>query len=402
MQPGKKRRMNDEDSHRSTDSPVNLQPTFERNETVTSSLPYTALDCASSDPTSTYITIHHVECSGVGRHHEHHDRSANYLDVPFLRAHSNRMTGLRGQGRIADLESYIEDRVNLSFVVYMTYDCVAYHEDIKASFERVTVPHLDEAIAYQAKPYFYVLQRDAGPARPRSEKLLPSESLQKAFESLRAAREKISGTEERQEDEFPNNLVYPYLKLYHERRVFIEHTMNDIPATNQLHLTALFDYLEKRLGAEYTEAEELFEQRAVNRKHWAKLFRPDVVVVSHKSNEPVAYVSTSCAVASNDSLHLKCWSWAFESKFFKDELDLVVPWPSDKETVAITDLLVFPLEYAPARFQQELRRRGQVFWACRSRKFVNYDISLPGMEVQKVRLLNVESMNEIANIDRQI
>jgi hypothetical protein len=171
---------------------------------------------------------------------------------------------------------------------------------------------------------------------------------------------------------------------------------------DQSHLTVLSNYLEKRLGSEYTEAEELFKHGSVNRKHWRKLFRPGAVVVSHKQNEPVAYVSTSSAVAYNDGLHLNCWSWAFESKFFKNQVDLVVPWPSDKDTIAITDLHTYPLEYAPTGFEQELRRRGQVFWTCRSRKFVHYDVPLQGMEVQKVRLLDVDSMYKIANTDRPI
>jgi hypothetical protein len=402
MQPSKKRCIHDEDSYSSPDNPAILQSTFTCKQTSTNSTQHTTSECASSDSTSRHTTIHHVECSGVGRYHDHHERSADYFDVPFLPIHSSRMTGLRGQHRLADLESYIEEQANLSFVVYMTYDCVAYHEDNKTSFKRLSIPHLDEAIAYQAKPYFYVLQKDAEPAIPRSERLLPSDSLQKAFELLREAREKISGMAERQEDELPSNLVYPYLKLYHERQVFIEYATYQMPGTERLHLTDIFNYLEKRLGEEYAEAEVLFKQGAVNRKHWAKLFRPGAVVVGHKSNEPAAYISTSCAIAFNGSLHLKCWSWAFESRFLKDEVDLVVSWPSDKETVAITDLSTYPLEYAPDGLEQELRRRGQVFWTCRSRKFVNYDVPLHGMAVQKVSSLDVESIPEIPNTYRPI
>jgi hypothetical protein len=209
MQPSKKRCIHDEDSYSSPDNPAILQSTFTCKQTSTNSTQHTTSECASSDSTSRHTTIHHVECSGVGRYHDHHERSADYFDVPFLPIHSSRMTGLRGQHRLADLESYIEEQANLSFVVYMTYDCVAYHEDNKTSFKRLSIPHLDEAIAYQAKPYFYVLQKDAEPAIPRSERLLPSDSLQKAFELLREAREKISGMAERQEDELPSNLVYP-------------------------------------------------------------------------------------------------------------------------------------------------------------------------------------------------
>jgi hypothetical protein len=179
-------------------------------------------------------------------------------------------------------------------------------------------------------------------------------------------------------------LAYPYVELYHERQALIELATDRVPVADQIHLTILFDYLEQRLGSEYTEAGQLFGHGEVNKKHWTKLFPPGVIVVSYRSNEPTAYVSTSCTIAQNDTLRLSCWSWAFESKFFKNKVDLVVSWPSDKDTIAIADLLTYPLEYAPAGLEQDLRHRGQVFWACRSRKFINYNVPLQGMEVQKV------------------
>jgi hypothetical protein len=402
MQPYKKRRMLDEGFSHLTDSPVHLQQAFTRDEMSTNSIPYKASDQVRSESTVTYTTIHHVECSGAGRYHQHHDRSADYFDAPFLPIHSNRMTALRGQHRLTDLEGYIEDHNNISFVVYVTYDCAAYHEYIKTSFERLNVPPMDHAIADQVKPYFYVLRKDAGVARSRSERLIPSENLQNVLEVLRGAREKILGREERKRHELSSYLVYPYIELYHERQTLIEQATNQIPGADQIHLTILSDYLEKRLGSEYTAAEELFKHGEVNKKHWTKLFRPGVVVVSHKSNEPAAYVSTSCTMAHNGTLHLSCWSWAFENKFFKNEVDLVVSWPSDRDTIAIRDLLIYPLKYAPASCEQELRRRGQIFWACRSRKFVNYDVPLQGMEVQKVSPQDVSGIHEIANASRLI
>jgi hypothetical protein len=394
MHPSKKRRIDDDESY--------LQPKFTHDEMKSNSTPHPNPDRASSKSARTHTTIHHVECSGVGRYHEHHEHSADYFDVPFLPIHSNRMTGLRGQHRLANLESYMEYHVDLSFVVYMTYDCVVYHEDIKASFEPLPVPQLDNAIVYQAKPYFYVLRENAEPARSRSERLIPSECLQQALKVLCGTREMISGNGETEKADFLSNLAYPYLELYHERKMLIEQATSQLPVAEQVHLAVLFNYLEKRLGLEYSEAEELFEQGVVNRKHWTKLFRPGAVVVSHKSNEPVAYVSTSCAIPRNDGLHLKCWSWAFESKFFKSEVDLVVSWPSEKDTIAIRDLLTYPLEYAPVGFEEELRRRGQVFWSFRLRRFVNYDVPLQGVAVQKVSSLDVDSAPEIANTSRSI
>jgi hypothetical protein len=366
------------------ESPAPLQPTFARDGKSPISIPHSASHRVPFNSTCEYITIHQVECSRVGHYHSNHESSADYFDVPFLPVHSNRTTGLRGQHRLASLDHYIEDHINLSFVVLLAYNCEEYHETIKSSFERLPMPQMDISLEYQARPYFYVLQNNARPAKPRSERLILSESLQKALQVLRSEQENASSKEEREEDKFASNLIYPYLELYHQRKAIFEGATKEAPIVNQIHFTILSGYLKERLGSEYTEAEELFARGAVNRKHWAKLFRPGVLVVNYKSNELTAYVSTSCTIVFNGTLQLSCWSWAFESKFFKNEVDLVVSWPSNKDTIAITDLLTYPLEYAPAGLEQELRHRGQAFWACRSRKFVNYDVPLQGMEVQKV------------------
>jgi serine/threonine protein kinase len=182
-----------------------------------------------------------------------------------------------------------------------------------------------------------------------------------------------------------NNFVHPHPEVHHEIQVPIEHATDQRPITSQTPRNNTSDNRENTPDWQYTEAKEPFKHGEVNRKYWAKLFCPGTVVVSYESNEPEAYISTSCTLSHNDSLHLTCWSWTFDCEFVKSEVELVISWPSGKETIAITDLLAYPLEYAPAGLEQELRRRGQVFWTCRSRKFVHYDVPLQGMELQKVR-----------------
>jgi hypothetical protein len=85
---------------------------------------------------------------------------------------------------------------------------------------------------------------------------------------------------------------------------------------------------------------------------------------------------------------------------FQERSEPVVSWRSEKETVAITDHLAYPLEYAPPGMEQELRRRGQVSWTCRLRKFVDYDLPLQGMAVHKISSLGFDSALEIANTAR--
>jgi len=62
---------------------------------------------------------------------------------------------------------------------------------------------------------------------------------------------------------------------------------------------------------------------------------------------------------------------------------------------AITDLQVYPLDRATYQLRDELRSRGETFWACRSRKFLNYDVPLQGMEVQIVMFLRSNNQQRV-------
>ncbi|KAH4220692.1 hypothetical protein HBI24_152420 [Parastagonospora nodorum] len=348
---------------------------------------------------SGYIVVHCVECTRKDLYHEHHDSSADYFDIPLLPARSNRTTHLHGEKPLHDLESYLEDHPALSFAVYMTYDCSAHHDEFKDSFKRMPMPYMDSVVAHQARPYFYTLPRDTEPATPRAEKLILSAGLDQALDMfLETSRRKASrGEEDDQKHEplsirqHPKSLVYPYLELYYRnqelREQIVRQTALPIVANTELvHMRNLSWYLEARLSSEFAEAEGLFHRGLTNRKHWAKLYRPEAVVVTQESGQPRAYVCTSCPDIKEGALRLRCWSWDFDGKFFRNEVVLVISWPSDSDTIPITDLHAYPLRHAHEHMEQELQHRGEVFWACRSRKFVNYGVPLQGMEVQIVNL----------------
>jgi hypothetical protein len=353
------------------------------------------VDSRGSSKESGYIVVHRVECNRTGHYHQHHEPMRNYFDIPYLPANSNRLTVLHGQEPLGELENYLEDHPNLSFILYMTHSCQAYHEDLKNSFKRLAMPQMDDSVALQAKPYFYVLQKDAPPTTPSSEKLALSEGLDQALEVFFKTSNGTLDTEDREQDEEEDtlriwrdhvNLTYPYLELYQRNGAFREeaerHTLPGNPEV--AHLQMFSRYLDERLGPVFAEAEALFGCGLTDREHWAKLFPPGEVIVTHEHGEPQAYVCTSYPTTIDGALRVKCWSWVFDGKFFKNEAVLVVSWPSDSDKIAITDLHTYPLKHAHGNMEQEMKHRGEVFWACRFRKFVNYDVALQGMEVQKV------------------
>jgi hypothetical protein len=338
-----------------------------------------------------YIVVHRVECSRTERYHQHHAPSADYLDVPLLLAQSNRKSSLQGQERIRDIGSYLEDHNDLSFAVYITYSCTRYHETIKDEFKRLPMPAMDDAIAVEAKPYFYILQHDAKPAAAETQALILSEVLQEAIDALSTEVPEFHWNWSTQ-----SSLVYPYLELYHQKELLKAHSLKP---HHQSHLGALYGYLTENLGPEYSEAEALFDKGFVDRQHWAKLLRPGAVVVTFEGGQPTAYVCLRCPAVAAGGLQLRCFSWAFDGKFFQNKTVLNIHWPSDSNIVPITDLEVYPLTYGIDGLKDELRTRGEIFWACRSRKFVNYNVPLRGMEVQIVRLRIILRLANRANID---
>lgn len=308
MQPSKKRRMLDIDSGRSTEHREALPPDTTRvGENSGSIQDWT--DRAGVGPT--YTIFHHVNCPRQDRFHEDHEANANYHDVPFLPANSNRMTGLCGRHRLPRLENYLEDHVNLSFIVHKTYDCEAYHTGIRNTFDRLPMPQMNDDDAYQTKAYFYVLRDDAQAANPHTESLIPSEGLQRALNLLRKVREETFDKKEGAIVEIPNltNLLFPYIEIYYQRQSLVDIAIKYLPSDEQHHIATLTNYLEACVGSEYDEAAYLFNRGRVNRKHWTKLYPPGTVIAEHRSIEPTAYLLTACSISGHDTLHLKCWSW---------------------------------------------------------------------------------------------
>jgi len=340
-----------------------------------------------------YIVIHRVECSGVQKYHQHHEPSADYFDVPRLSAQMNRTIGLHGRERIRDIEEYLEDHNDLSFAVYVTYSCTRYHDAIKDRFERLSMPEMDPTTAAQAKPYFYVLRQDGDLATPESEALILSERLEQALRILHDHNSEFLPMVGAWNTS--PYFAYPYLQLYHQKDHLVDTTSRGLTLHYQSHLEALHDYVAQRLGTEHAEAEALFAKGLVNEKHWDKLYRPGAVVVTFENEQPLAYVSKMSPDISNNALQLQCWSWAFDGKFFRKSRVFNIPWPSDTIVKAITDLQVYPLDRATYQLRDELRSRGETFWACRSRKFLNYDVPLQGMEVQIVMFLRSNNQQRV-------
>jgi hypothetical protein len=209
-----------------------------------------------------HVLVHRVLCSRSKRHHDRHQSSADYFDVPRLLAGANRTTALHGQQALVDVEDFLEDRNGFRFVVYINYRCETYHEKLRQGFTRVPVPRMAPDIENVVKPYFQILQQDGGPAISISEVLVLSPSLREALQKL--CEQHPGALREWQETK---ELVYPYPQLYRRKHLFTGDTTKALDQSHQVHLEALSHYLDERLTDEYDEAAALFEAGLVTQKH---------------------------------------------------------------------------------------------------------------------------------------
>jgi len=322
-----------------------------------------------------------VDCSNDLDYHEEHESEGHYYDVPCLRANSNRTTPLKGLQPLSSPEWLLEDHPAISFIIRNVYNCEDYQEKILDQFERLWMPlGMSEHTIAQVRPYFSVLMRDAAPAEREQQVLVPSKGLTKAIATLKASCPTSLHNWDKE-----HNLTYPYLQLWHCKDILQDAASNLPDPGQRLHLQALLNYLKEAVAAEWKEAEELFSQGLVNKKHWAKLYRPNDLIVTMDNDEPLAFVVKDCPNVNDEFLDLECWSWGFDGSFYLQPFPVVVKWPSGPDTIKISELSFFPLRFDETGLEERLRHRGNIFWSCRTRRYVCYSVASDESSIQSVR-----------------
>ena len=108
------------------------------------------------------------------------------------------------------------------------------------------------------------------------------------------------------------------------------------------------------------------------------------------------------------------WNWAFDGNFQRHyqtlsfeilaiedsmvALDLVgnssIALQDKSHVKIISDLDVFPMQFAPAKVVDTCRRRGMTFWKCRTRRYVSYQDSEQEGDVNLVSLIAINRLYE--------
>ncbi|CAN9251032.1 unnamed protein product [Alternaria alternata] len=196
-----------------------------------------------------------------------------------------------------DIGGYLAGWDGFGFVIYLDYDCEAYHEGT---------------------------ERAGGlRAQPTSERLQLSGSLEEALNALREQDTKYF-----EEWNFKEDLVYPYTRLYDCKRLFVEPVTKVLEPRQQLDLEILFRYLTDRLNLDHEELEKLSTAGLVRQNHWMMLFRPDDTVVTTRNGQVEAFAIKSCRLLNQTTLIMECWIWKYDGTFFREHFTTVSEWPS--------------------------------------------------------------------------
>ena len=229
-----------------------------------------------------------------------------------------------------------------------------------------------------------------------------------------------------------NELAAPYLFIYHERKS-LEEFQNSLPLRANVQLSLLSKFIAEEYADEYATTDSLLSQEKTSPAYIRYLFKPGDLLVSRVDGQYMGYVATSWpeitseekvprmqAATSNNGTRLSlygshdaeadkltiyvcrvdAWHWDFDGNFQRkhEVLNLEIPSVEDGKTAtkikgkkvvttqvkehkptpegkSISDLNVFPMEFASAGVIDKCRRRGKTFWKCRTRNYVSYQDS---------------------------
>ena len=193
-------------------------------------------------------------------------------------------------------------------------------------------------------------------------------------------------------------------------------------------------YITEHYADEYAAADSLLSRNKISPEYLRYLFKPGDLLVSRVKGQYMGFVSTlwpnvnrnkqvsrmlaaTSQVGTTLSLYgshdaearmatdkviihvcdLNVWHWAFDGNFQRQHKTLQLEIPATKDEANdteikgkkrvgahgedpknglgeqnISDLNVFPMQFASPEIVDKCRRRGKTFWKCRTRRYVSY------------------------------
>ena len=306
---------------------------------------------------------------------------STYFDCPTWVVGQKRQM-LRSSLPLANLSSYLEKHCDLAFVVYKDFDVI----ELEAAKSKAMSDDSSE-------------NDMVSEVRNTNESILPvSRDLCAAVTALLRSRSDFSQLLNWYQDQ--SLLPGPYLAIYHSRSAMDEF-IQTLPEGCQKQLGLLLDYVFSQLGDEYAAADDLLSRGRISLPYLKYLYKPNDVLLEGKGGDCMGFVSKSWPLSTRlrESPHekylpsvysdahtfkgptrtecriceIEAWSWKFDGTFYHQNVLLTLELDfKDKVETNIADLNIQPLEYVSDEVRDLLKRRGETFWSCRSRRFVSY------------------------------
>ena len=278
-----------------------------------------------------YIVLYRVFCL----HNMVYTRRL-YLDQPkFARIKASRSTCLVGEEEILNEDEFLERRPSVAMIVYRDINCFGVENEPS------------DQLFWQDSESIHIVHDELHKALV---KLATSTGLIWPFNLS------MSGKSDR-------NMKAPYPFFFHYRSALEKYALYTSETTHK-HIRLVLDYIQSHYADDYKEAEEMFSRERVTSHHLPKLFRPGDMLISVRPNI-LAYECDGWL--QDEKIHV--WSYQFDGSFQKkkDFKSVVI----GKER-SIKELSIYPLKYAEVGMEQRLRDRGEQFWRCRRKRYVDY------------------------------
>ncbi|PNP50397.1 hypothetical protein THARTR1_08924 [Trichoderma harzianum] len=320
--------------------------------------------------------IHSVHCHAAG------DRINNqlFLEQPWAVEDGPRVH-LRGGKAINNFDLFLERNKEIAFIIYKKYECCG---DLPRTISKSKVELALEidASLFLTGEEIQIISVDL--------KLALESLASKAFEGISHPflKEKngpsVDITDNRNSHQFlrekdDQSIEYPYMFLFHRRKEVQGAPEKQSPDA-QIYLDVFFKYLFTRTAEEWAIVDQLLAEKKISAKYIDYLFVPNQIVLMQRKDMDIAQIK---AYVLRDWLQrpsqhsstptAPVYSWEFDGNFYKSFNDLYIEdLPSDTGNFPITDMVVYPIEFASKEVVSALRKRGNMFWKCRTSHYVSY------------------------------
>ncbi|SCO50252.1 related to TOB3 (member of AAA-ATPase family) [Fusarium fujikuroi] len=302
-----------------------------------------------------YEIIHSVRCE------QSRTEGRLYLDQPWVVESGPNNAHLRGSQPILNFELFLERNKEVVFIVYKDYKCCG---------QRVghTRAHLEASGQIEASS------------------LLIAEHISIISTDLSSAMESFSETvlAEFSHTDFKEGeeMKYPYIWWFH-RRDEIDEALDKRENTSWTPMVNLVrEYVIGRMAEEWETVDELLTRKKISLKYMDYLFVPGQIAISTTQGRDISKLQ-GVAIQGwlirqpflDYSAVVDVTFWTFDGTFYKaSEMLSIKVLPirlrDGVEEFDITNLPLYPVDYASHEAIEALRKRGKLFWKCRFRNYV--------------------------------